>query len=89
MGQGALSLGGWRIDEGGHLTIEIAIPFNASARVVLPGAHMGEISINGHQLHEGEPIGDSVELTLGAGRHKIEYLFREKDIQTQRLPDKT
>ncbi len=80
---------GWRIDEAGHLTIEIAVPFNASARVVLPGARMGEISINGHQLHEGEPIGDSVELTLGAGRHKIEYLFRKKDIQSQRLPDKT
>jgi alpha-L-rhamnosidase len=72
---------GWRIDEAGHLTIEIAIPFNASARVVLPDAQMGEVSINGHQLHEGEQIGDSVELTLGAGCHKIEYLFREKDIQ--------
>jgi alpha-L-rhamnosidase len=73
---------GWRFDEAGHLTIDIVIPFNASARVVLPDAPMGEISINGHPLHGGEPIGDSVELTLGAGRHQIEYLFREKDIQT-------
>jgi alpha-L-rhamnosidase len=72
---------GWRIDEAGHLTIGIVIPFNASARVVLPDAQMGEISINGHPLHEGEQIGDSVELTLGAGCHKIEYPFREKDIQ--------
>jgi alpha-L-rhamnosidase len=73
---------GWRIDEAGHLTIEIVIPFNASARVVLPDAPMGEVSIDGHPLHGGEPIGDSVELTLGAGRHQIEYLLREKDMQT-------
>jgi alpha-L-rhamnosidase len=68
---------GWRIDEAGQLTIEIIIPFNTSARVVLPDAQMGEISINGHPLHDGEQIGDSVELTLGAGCHKIEYLIRE------------
>jgi alpha-L-rhamnosidase len=68
---------GWRIDEAGRLTLEIAIPFNASARVVLPDAQLGDISINGHPLLEGEQIGDSVELTLGAGRHTIEYLFLE------------
>jgi alpha-L-rhamnosidase len=73
---------GWRIDEAGHLTVEIAIPFNASARVVLPNAQMGEIVINGHPLIEGEQIGDSVELTLGAGHHRIGYLFSEKDAQT-------
>ena len=64
---------GWRIDEAGQITIEIAIPFNASARVVLPDAPMGEVSINGHPLHDGEPIGDNVELTLGAGRYQIDY----------------
>jgi alpha-L-rhamnosidase len=66
----------WRIDGAGQLTIEIIIPFNTSARVVLPDAQMGEISINDHPLYDGEQIGDSVELTLGAGRHKIEYLIR-------------
>jgi alpha-L-rhamnosidase len=74
---------GWRIDNAGQLTIEIVIPFNASARVVLPDARMGEIAINGHQLHEGEQIGDSVELTLGAGRHKIEYLFQGEDLHAE------
>jgi alpha-L-rhamnosidase len=72
---------GWRIDEAGHLTIGIVIPFNASARVVLPGAQVGEIAINGHPSHVCEQIGDRVELTLGAGCHKIEYPFREKDIR--------
>ena len=70
----------WRIDEAGHLTIEITIPFNTSASVVLPDAQMGDISINGHQLYDGEQIGDSVELTLGAGSHKIEYRIRERNV---------
>ncbi len=72
---------GWHIDDAGQLTLEIMIPFNTAARVVLPDAQMGEISINGHPLHDGEPVDDSVELTLGAGRHTIEYLMREKNTQ--------
>src|SRR5690606_31777348 len=58
---------GWHIDSAGNLTIEVTIPFNASARVVLPDAQMGEISIDGVPLYEGEQVGDNVELTLGAG----------------------
>lgn len=68
---------GWCIADRDHLTLEIAIPFNASARVVLPQAQLDEVSINSHQLTEGEQIGDSVELTLDAGRYKIEYPFRD------------
>ncbi len=69
---------GWRFDEAGQITIEISIPFNASARVVLPDARLGEVSINGESLSGGEQIGDGVELTLGAGCYKVEYLIREK-----------
>ncbi|MEO8608136.1 MAG: family 78 glycoside hydrolase catalytic domain [Chloroflexota bacterium] len=69
---------GWHIDDAGQLTIEIQIPFNASARVVLPNVHMGEISINDQPLHGGEQIGDNLELTLGAGCYKFEYQFRKK-----------
>ena len=72
---------GWRFDKAGHLTIEIGIPFNALARVVLPDAQTGEILINGNPLHNGEQIGDRVELTLGAGSHKIEYPIQEKHIR--------
>ena len=86
MGKSALPLGGWFfyesgwcIDETGHLRIEIAIPFNAWAKFVLPQAQMSEVSINGHSLYEGEQLGDSVELTLGAGDYEIEYLFCERD----------
>jgi alpha-L-rhamnosidase len=74
---------GWRIDEVGNLTIEITIPFNSSARVVLPDANISEILINSHPLYEAEQIDHNVELTLGAGSYKIECLFWEKDISVQ------
>lgn len=70
---------GWRIDEAGRLTIEITIPFNAAARVVLPNAQLSETSINDQRLREGEQIGDNVELTLGAGCYTISYHFLEED----------
>lgn len=72
---------GWRIDETGCVTIDIVIPFNASARVVLPNAQMGEISLNGDALYDAEQIDERVELTLGAGSHKIEYLIGEKNVR--------
>ena len=74
---------GWRFDEGEQLTLEIAIPFNASARVMLPNAQLGEISIDGNRAFEGAQIGDSVALTLGAGCYEIAYLFREKAIRAR------
>jgi alpha-L-rhamnosidase len=74
---------GWHIDEAGQLTIEIVIPFNASSRVVLPDAQTSEILINGQKLYEGTQVDNSVELTLGAGSYKIEYLLWEKDIHAQ------
>ncbi|MBZ0282053.1 MAG: glycoside hydrolase family 78 protein [Anaerolineae bacterium] len=74
---------GWHIDEAGRLTLEITIPFNASATVVLPDAYTNEILINGHKLREGVQIENSVELTLGAGGYKIEYPFLENDMQVQ------
>ncbi|MBZ0307076.1 MAG: alfa-L-rhamnosidase RamA, partial [Anaerolineae bacterium] len=72
---------GWRIDDAGDLTIEITIPFNASARVVLSDAQLDELMINGSPLFDGEQAGDHVELILGAGCYKIEYPLREKDLQ--------
>jgi hypothetical protein len=68
---------GWRFDDTGHLIIEITIPFNASAKVVLPTTYIDEISINDTRLYEGKQTGDSVVLTLGAGSYKISYLFQQ------------
>lgn len=66
---------GWHIDETERLTIQITIPFNASARVVLPNAPINQITINEQSLQDGEQVGDTVELTLGAGNYKFEYMF--------------
>ncbi len=70
---------GWRIDDAGGLIIEIAIPFNASAQVVLPVVHPGEILLNGYRLCAGEQTDHGVELTLGAGRYRIECPSWQKD----------
>ncbi|HVU13351.1 MAG TPA: family 78 glycoside hydrolase catalytic domain [Phototrophicaceae bacterium] len=72
---------GWRIDESGRLIIEITIPFNTSARVVLPDAQIGAVCINGQHLDGGEQIGTQVELTLGTGHYQIEYPMPEKNLQ--------
>jgi hypothetical protein len=88
VGQGALLLGGWLVrsgwhsDDTGQLTIEITIPFNASARVVLPNARMGEISMNGHSLEKVEQVGNSVELTVDTGCYRFEYPLRKAEEQS-------
>ncbi len=70
---------GWRIDDAGLLTLDLTIPFNASAKVTLPNAPLGEITLNGQPLRDGEPVGENVELTLGAGDYQIVYPFGEQD----------
>ena len=70
---------GWRIDEAGYLTVEIIIPYNSSAKIVLPDAKMGEITMNGQPLREGEQMGERLILGLGAGRYKIEYLMGKRN----------
>lgn len=70
---------GWSVNEAGSLAIEVVIPFNASAQVVLPDASLGEILLNGNPLHGRNLSGDNVELTLGAGRYKFEYQFHSED----------
>ncbi len=79
---------GWRIDEAGRLTIEITIPFNASAEVVLPAARLEEVTLNGHALRDGEQIGANVELVLGSGSYKFEYQIQppaSTDTQSSRV----
>lgn len=70
---------GWRLDDAGQLTISVAIPFNASATVVLPDAQLSEITVNGHPWLDGKQLGERVELPLGAGRYTIEYRMREQN----------
>jgi alpha-L-rhamnosidase len=64
---------GWHIDDAGLLTIELTIPFNASASVTLPAARLGDVSVNGGPLADGKQVDERVELTLAAGRYRITY----------------
>lgn len=74
---------GWRIDDTGMITIEITIPFNASARVVLPDAPLEAVIINDRPLQTGEQVGSSCELTLGAGQYTIVYPFGAEGARAQ------
>ncbi|NLX08297.1 MAG: family 78 glycoside hydrolase catalytic domain, partial [Chloroflexi bacterium] len=69
---------GWHIDDAGQITLDLTIPFNASARVVVADADLGAVMLNGGPLRGGEQIGGQVEVTLGAGRHTITYPLRER-----------
>lgn len=67
---------GWRYDATGRLTLEITIPFNASATVVLPDARLDEVTLDGCPVDHGAQVGDSVALSLGAGSHTLAYPAR-------------
>jgi len=64
---------GWHIDDIGHLTITIRIPFNATATVILPDAQLDSVSINDQKWSDAEQIDNRVKLTLVTGHYKITY----------------
>lgn len=64
---------GWRIDDKGYLMFEFAVPFNAEAKVVLPDARQGKVTINGQITTEGLLQGRNVVLQLKAGHYRILY----------------
>jgi len=65
---------GWCIDEMRQLTIKLTIPFNATAKVVLPDVNGNEVFINNRKLDEINQGADNAEFNLGAGTYKIKYL---------------
>lgn len=75
-----------QVDESGQLTINITIPFNAKAQVVLPNADLNDNSINGQPLQQGAQTGNQVELTLGTGSYRFEYPMQESDISVINAP---
>lgn len=66
---------GWHIADSGLLTINLTIPFNATAHVVLPNAEGGTILLNEQPLKVGDQIGQHWEVTLSAGHYTIIYPF--------------
>lgn len=66
---------GWHLDDSGQCTVDITIPFNASATLILSNANLGNISVNGTPFKDGKQIDNQVELSLDAGRYKFTYLY--------------
>lgn len=66
---------GWHFDDADNLTINITIPFNAKAQVILPQAQHEDVSINGQPLPHAKQVDDTVEFTLGTGTYTITYPF--------------
>ena len=64
---------GWRLADNGHLTFELTIPFNVAARIMLPSARVGKITINGKRVRVGHQVADCVEIDLDAGQYTIGY----------------
>ena len=64
---------GWQIDDQGRLVFDIAIPFNATALLVLPDARVGAITVNGKVVAEGRQVEKCVELEVTSGKYTIVY----------------
>jgi alpha-L-rhamnosidase len=64
---------GWQIDDQGRLVFDIAIPFNATALLVLPDARVGVITVNGKVVAEGRQVEKCVELEVTSGKYTIVY----------------
>jgi len=73
---------GWRFDGEGYITIDVLIPFNASATVVLPNADKNRLLVNGQPAHDVTQDGSNVVLTLGAGRYAFAYPYQQADVLT-------
>lgn len=65
---------GWQLDDSGHLRLEITIPFNSSAKVILPNVRISDVLLDGQNLKErGEQAGKDVTINLKTGSYVIAY----------------
>ena len=62
----------WQIDETGRVTMEISIPFNTSAEIVLSDIAISDVLLNG-ETPDAEQTGNDVTINAGAGHYSIEY----------------
>jgi len=71
----------WEIDEAGGLKFRFVIPFNASAKAVLPHARLEELNVNGKRFSqaglEGVQEGDCAAVELTSGTWEFSYMPAE------------
>ncbi|MBK8025813.1 MAG: family 78 glycoside hydrolase catalytic domain [Chloroflexi bacterium] len=69
---------GWRIDDTGHVTLDVVIPFNASATVILTDVLEGQVLVDGVAPGDNAQGGERQKFRLGARTYRIEYTLREE-----------
>lgn len=63
----------WRIENDGSLRFRFVIPFNATAKIILPHAPNEGVIINGHELKSFYELDGSVSFDAGSGEYEIMY----------------
>lgn len=72
---------GWTL-ESGTLTLDVAVPANASATVRLPGARLEDLTESGRRaagvagVHASRQEGDAAVLEVGSGSYRFAYPYR-------------
>lgn len=72
---------GWSLNEDGTIHLEFEIPFNTTARIVLPDAEGARVRENGRPLQPGE-------IVRGSGVWQYDYVPNGKTIDRRIIPDK-
>ncbi|MBL8133778.1 MAG: hypothetical protein JNL42_18090 [Anaerolineae bacterium] len=67
---------GWNIDDAGLITLQVVVPFNATASVVLSDVAADQLLLNGVPVEAAVRIDAAAALELNAGRYEIVYTTR-------------
>jgi alpha-L-rhamnosidase len=68
---------GWKITKDGKMEINVTIPFDCDAKLILPYARKEEVLMNGALCMEGMQKEDTVELELTSGTYRFTYPVME------------
>ncbi|MGJ3237397.1 MAG: family 78 glycoside hydrolase catalytic domain [Anaerolineae bacterium] len=63
----------WHIDDAGQVRLELVIPFNASAEVMLTDVALADVALDGQAIPDAQQTGDDATFMLGAGHYRINY----------------
>jgi len=87
---------GWHIHADGRLSFSFTVPFQSTAKVILPDAEMSAVTINGAKLQEAgllkdqyqaQQRGKDVACVLMAGSYQIEYMSTKSYVVGNKEPN--